>query len=56
MSDDRRPLDQEVDSIFRMARESSDFFEGLVHQLALPPAQPQTVEPQSKEPEPISIQ
>ena len=29
MSEDKRPSDQEVESLLRMARESSDFYEGL---------------------------
>jgi hypothetical protein len=33
MSEDR-PLDQEIESLLRMARESSDFYEGLAISLA----------------------
>ena len=40
MSDDRRPLDQEIETVSRMARESSDFFEGLA--AALRPHESQT--------------
>ena len=41
MSEDKRPSDQEVESISRMARESSDFFEGLA--TALRPQESRTL-------------
>ena len=40
MSEDTRPLDQEIESLLRMARESSDFYEGLA--TALRPQESQT--------------
>ena len=39
MSEDKRSPDQEIENISRMARESSDFFEGLA--LALRPQESQ---------------
>ena len=33
MSDDKQPLDQEIESLLRMARESSDFYQGLAMSL-----------------------
>lgn len=33
MSEDRRPLDQEIEIIYRMARETSGFFAGLATSL-----------------------
>ena len=39
MSEDTRPLDQEIEALYRMARESSDFYKGLA--IALRPQESQ---------------
>jgi len=52
MSEDKRPSDQEIESLLRMARESSDFYEGLA--LALRPHESQT--PSDKSPAAKSVE
>ena len=52
MSEDRRPLDQEFESLFRMARETSEFYEGLA--TALRPQESQT--PSDKSPAAESVE
>ena len=52
MSEDKRSPDQEIETISRMARESSDFFEGLA--LALRPHESQA--PSDKSPAAKSVE
>lgn len=52
MSDDKRPSDQEIESLLRMARESSDFYEGLAKSLG--PQESQA--PSSKSPAAESVE
>ena len=52
MSDDKRPSDQEMESLLRMARESSDFYEGLA--MSLRPQESQA--PSSKSPAAQSVE
>jgi len=47
MSQDRRPLDQEIESLSRMVRESSDFYEGLAASLRLLESQEPSDTPQA---------
>jgi hypothetical protein len=49
MSDDKRPLDQEMESISRMARESSDLYEGLAVSLGPQESQARSDKPPATE-------